>query len=207
MNTNITVPSSTTPALYAQGVTHPDQFYVLAALQGDQSAYAHLMRRYQNMVYCLVLRSLRNTDEAQEATQDTFIKAFKYLANWRGECKFSSWLYRVAQTTVCDYHRRKHAAKRSATLVSDTVLEVLPANTATAYDNFVTSERNKAIQQAMRKLLTEDRTILTMFYFENLSLNDICALKNMEMSNAKSRLCRARQRLGVVLGPSVLEAV
>ncbi len=205
MNTNITVPSFSLPQVCAASAPNSDWHDVAAALQGDQMAYAQLMRRYQNMVYSVVFRALRNTDEAQEATQDTFIKAFRYLANWRGECKFSTWLYRVAQTTVCDYHRRRSAAKRTGIMVSESVLEVVPSGTASAYDEFVAYERREHIQRAMRRLLNEDRVILNLYYFENMTLNDICTLKNMEMSNAKSRLCRARQRLGAVLGHSVLE--
>ncbi len=204
MNTNITVPSFTLTEVSAAGVPN-DWHDVAAALQGNQTAYAQLMRRYHNMVYSVVFRALRNPDEAQEATQDTFIKAFRYLANWRGECKFSSWLYRVAQTTVCDYYRRRTAAKRSGIMVSEAVLEAVPSGTASAYDEFVAYERRDRIQRAMRRLLTEDRAILNLYYFENMTLNDICALKNLEMSNAKSRLCRARQRLGAVLGHNVLE--
>ncbi|MBK7935657.1 MAG: sigma-70 family RNA polymerase sigma factor [Lewinellaceae bacterium] len=78
-----------------------------AATHGDQSAYSQLVRRHHKMVLSVALRIVHSREDAEEAVQDTFLKAFRYLPGYRGDSSFKTWLYRVARSTALDHLRRK----------------------------------------------------------------------------------------------------
>ena len=81
------------------GHMHEEEL-IAAARQGDQQAYARLMRSYKHMVYTVCMRVLRNREEAEEATQDSFVKAFRNLGAYQGGARFSTWLYSIAYRTA-----------------------------------------------------------------------------------------------------------
>src|SRR5678810_802459 len=78
-----------------------DNEIISRVLKGEQNAYAELVKRYQAYVFTLVLRMLKTREDAEEVAQDVFIKAYRSLADFRGESKFSTWLYTIANTTSC----------------------------------------------------------------------------------------------------------
>ena len=104
---------------------HDDNEIVTLSLSGDQGAYATLVNRYQYMVFTLVYSMLKNKEEADEVAQDAFVKAYLSLKQFRGESKFSSWLYRIAYRTCLDYirknakHRMEGIDDKSAKYMSD----------------------------------------------------------------------------------------
>ena len=83
-------------------MTTNDQVYIEAILNGDANAFAVLVDRYKDLVFTLALRMMKHREEAEEAAQDTFIKAFKSLNKFKGDSKFSTWIYRVAYNTCLD---------------------------------------------------------------------------------------------------------
>ena len=84
-----------------------DTEIIKSVLNGDQQAYAGLVSCYQNYVFTLVLRFIKNREDAEELSQDIFIKAYRALSNFRGESKFSTWLYTIANTTCITFLRKK----------------------------------------------------------------------------------------------------
>ena len=76
-------------------------------LQGQQAAYATLVNRYQQYVFTLAMRFVNNRELAEELAQDVFVKAYKYLADFKGNCKFSTWLYTIVNTTCLSHLRKK----------------------------------------------------------------------------------------------------
>ena len=83
-----------------------DQLYITKVINGDTNAFAYLVDSYKNMVYSLAYKMTKNREEAEEISQDTFIKAFKKINNFKGDSKFSTWLYRIAYHTSLDYLKK-----------------------------------------------------------------------------------------------------
>ena len=83
-------------------MTTNDQHYINLVLDGDANAFTSLVNRYKNMVFTLTLRMLKNREEAEEVAQDTFIKMYKSLNKFKGDSKFSTWVYRIAYNTSLD---------------------------------------------------------------------------------------------------------
>lgn len=168
------------------------------AIAGNQAAYAGLVHRYERMVFGLALQLLGNRDDALEATQDAFLKAFRFLASYRGESRFSTWLYRIARTSSINYLRR--ARRETVTLdAPESPVRRMMTDLPDAYHKVTNNERSDLLRQAFNMLLPDDNAVLTLFYLQELSLEEICEVMGWTMSNAKSRLCRARRRLRIVL--------
>lgn len=168
------------------------------AIAGNQSAYAALVRRYDRMVYGLALQMVGNREDALEVTQDAFLKAFRFLSSYRGESRFSTWLYRIARTSAINNLRR--VRRDTVTLdAPESPVRAMSSDIINGYEKVTTSERSEMLQRAFRMLLPDDGVVLTLFYLQEQSLEEICEVMGWTMSNAKSRLCRARQRLKTVL--------
>jgi len=168
------------------------------AIAGNQSAYAALVRRYDRMVYGLALQMVGNREDALEITQDAFLKAFRFLAGYRGESRFSTWLYRIARTSAINYLRR--AKRETVTLdAPESPVRRMMSDAPDGYQSITVTERSEMLRRAFKMLLPDDNSVLTLFYLKEQSLEEICEIMGWTMSNAKSRLCRARQRLRVVL--------
>src|SRR6187200_3783476 len=84
-----------------------DNEIISKVLKGEQNAYAELVSRYQNYVFTLILRMIKSREDAEEVAQDVFVKAYRSLADFRGESKFSTWLYTIANTTCITFLRKK----------------------------------------------------------------------------------------------------
>lgn len=168
------------------------------AIDGDQMAYATLMRRYERMVFGLAFQMLGNREDALEVTQDAFLKAYRFLAGYRGESRFSTWLYRIARTSSINYLRR---ARRPTVALDapESSVRYMSADAPNGFETVVNTERTTLLLRAFNMLLPDDGTVLRLFYMQEQSLEEICEIMDWTMSNAKSRLCRARQRLKTVL--------
>lgn len=168
------------------------------AIAGNQAAYAGLMRRYERMVFGLALQMVGNREDALEVTQDAFLKAYRFLAGYRGESRFSTWLYRIARTSAINYLRR---AKRDTVTLDtpESPVRKMTTDVPDGYQTITTTERSVQLRRAFGLLLPDDANVLTLFYLKEQSLDEICEVMGWTMSNAKSRLCRARQRLRAVL--------
>ena len=91
-----------------------DNELISKVLSGDQQAYAGLVSRYQNYVFTLALRVVKSREDAEEVAQDSFIKAYKYLADFKGASKFSTWLYTIVNNTAISFLRKKKVEDRKS---------------------------------------------------------------------------------------------
>lgn len=175
-----------------------DEELIIQALQGQQQAYAQLVERYQHYVFTLVLRMVKNREEAAEVAQDSFLRAFQYLADFRGEAKFSTWLYRIVHSVALNHLRKRRLDVLS---IDDAARPVnLPAATQPdASDSMELQERRQAIYQAIQRLPPDDAEVITLFYLYENRLDEICQIMELTMTNAKTKLFRARQRLKTIL--------
>lgn len=195
-----TIQKATPSALLALPKSAPgeEQRLLSAAIIGDQNAYAALVKRYRSIVWAIALKTTGNREDAEEATQDTFAKAFRHLPNFRGESSFKTWLCRIAHTTSLNQLRLRGLSSISLDAPQSSAL-FLPDTNKSALEILLRDERAELVKTAIRRLSKEDATALHLFYFQEKSLEEISEATGWTVSNAKSRLSRARQRLRGIL--------
>ncbi len=175
-----------------------DDILIQQAIAGRQSAYGMLVKRYEQYVFTLALRFVKNREDAYEVAQDCFLRAFRYLPDFRGDAKFTTWLYKIVYSTSLNHLRKVNPDIVS--LDDESRVVRLPKDTAPdAGQNLERDDRNAALQRAIAMLLPDDAGIITLFYLYEHSLEEICQMMDLTMTNAKTKLCRARQRLKTIL--------
>jgi len=171
-----------------------DNEIISRVLKGEQNAYAELVNRYQAYVFTLVLRMIKSREDAEEVAQDVFIKAYRSLADFRGESKFSTWLYTIANTTSITFLRKKKLDVHS--LDNEKVFEVADSKDSGLRANLVEQKsRVNMVNEAIAMLSPDDAEIITLFYKAEQNLEEISRILRLETNTAKVRLHRARTRL------------
>jgi RNA polymerase sigma-70 factor (ECF subfamily) len=184
-----------------------DQYYIDATIKGDVNAFATLVDRYKHMVFTLAIKIVKNTEEAEEVSQDVFIKVFQVLKTFKGDSKFSTWLYKIAYFRSLDYLKKQKRYINTSSI--DGEKEYHLPSIDSALDQLEAQDRKQAIKSAIDQLPEDDAVVITLHYFEELSLKEIAEIMNMEANTIKVRLFRSRKRLAVilknVLEPEILE--
>ncbi|RLD38937.1 MAG: RNA polymerase sigma factor [Bacteroidetes bacterium] len=172
-----------------------DSFYIEEVLKGNSSAYAPLVEKHKGMVYTICFRIVRKAEEAEELAQDTFLKAFDKLDKFRGDAKFSTWLYRIAYNAAISMTRKRRLEVHAlddfviSNYSEDDIREDLDAVDA--------EEQQKMLQTALRTLSDDDYLIINLFYLKELSVNDISSITGLSTANVKVKLHRIRKKLYV----------
>ena len=178
-------------------MTIEDQQLINQILNGDTNAYGKLIARYKDLVFTLALRMLKHREEAEEVTQDAFLKAYRSLHKFKGDSKFSTWIYKVTYNTCLD------RIKKNKKHYNDVAIDDFTFNKLESFDNalerMIDSERQLLIKKCIEKLPPDDAYILTLFYFEELSLDEISEIIQITSNTIKVKLYRARKKLAVIL--------
>ena len=176
---------------------------------GDQSAFDEMVTRYWDRIYSMVNQLLRNSQDAEEVTQDAFIRAHRGLVNFRGDSAFSTWLYQIATNLARNRYwywwrrKRDQSVSIDAPLSADnstTLADLIPAEVESPDDITVTQEFVSRISSGMDKLSTKHREILILRNVKNLSYEEIAAILKISVGTVKSRIARARDSLRSKLG-------
>ena len=171
-----------------------DNEIITKVLTGDHQAYAGLVNRYQNYVFTLSLRIVKNREDAEEVAQDVFIKAYKYLADFRGASRFTTWLYTIVNNTCISFLRKKKLVIHS--LDNEKVFEIADNQDAGSRADLIEQKSKLGmVNKAIGLLNPDDAKILTLFYKAEQSLDETAQILGIEMNAAKVRLHRARVRL------------
>lgn len=181
---------------YIQMTTN-EEHIINQIIEGDTKAFAILVEQYKDLVFTLAIRMLKNREEAEEVSQDTFIKVYKSLGKFKGESKFSTWIYRVAYNTCLD--RIKRNKRKFDEVTIDEFTEHKIKTIDNALEKLEAFEQEQAIQECIQLLPSDDSFILTLFYFEELSLEEISKIVNVEANTLKVRLHRSRKKLATIL--------
>jgi len=163
-------------------------------LQGDQAIFATLVQRYQQYVFTLVLRFTDSREDAEEISQDVFVKAYRSLADFRGDSKFSTWLYTVVRTSCITFLRKK---KLDTTSIDNerTFLQLENKESGFNANSIEQKSRHAMVNEAIRLLSPDDSQLITLFYKGEQSLEEIGRIMRLEPNTVKVRLHRARNRL------------
>jgi len=169
-----------------------DKYYIERVLRGDVNAFSHLVDDQKGMVDTVALRMLKNSEDAEELAQDTFVKAFNSLKEFKFESKFSTWLYRITYNGAISKLRKKQIEVAN---IDDSVLPVEEVVTTFNGINELTKEEQKIyVSKAINNLKEDDAFVITMYYLEEYSIEEICEMTNLSASNVKVKLHRARKR-------------
>jgi RNA polymerase sigma-70 factor (ECF subfamily) len=171
-----------------------DSEIISLVLKGDHNAYALLVERYKSYVFTLTFRFTKNREDAEEVSQDIFVKAYRSLADFKGTAKFSTWLYTIVNTTCITFLRKKRLDVKS--LDDERTFEVADNQDSGLRANQVEQKsRLNMVNQAIALLSPDDAEIITLFYKNEQSLEEISQILGVEANTAKVRLHRARTRL------------
>ncbi len=165
------------------------------AKKGDAAAFEELVNRYQNSVYRLALRMCGNAHDAEEVAQEAFVAAWRGLPSFRGESKFSSWLYQLTSNAAVDFLRREKRHRNTTPVEEQTEL----AAEGTPQQDAEASEVRENLQKALLALTPEHRQIFLLRQMEQLSYEEIGQLLRLEIGTVKSRLNRAKKQLRQIL--------
>lgn len=171
-----------------------DTEIISRVLLGEQAIYAKLVERYQNYVFTLVIRFIPNREDAEEVAQDVFVKAYRSLADFRGESKFSTWLFTIARTSCISFLRKKRPDLQSLDN-EKTGLQLENRDSGFRADLVEQKSRHAMVNEAIGMLSADDSQVLTLFYKGEQSLEEIGRIMGMEANTIKVKLHRARQRL------------
>ena len=164
-----------------------DLLLVDRVLSSDPHAFQSLYEKYHDRVFAISYGILRENEEAADAVQEIFTLVYKNLARFDRRSKFSTWLFRIAVNRSIQQARKLKYKKRQAEY--DSYIETIPEKQPPAED------ADPRVNEAMNQLHPNDRAILTLFYGDELSLQEIADSMGCSANAAKTRLFRARERL------------
>ena len=171
-----------------------DNEIITRVLRGEHQLYADLVTRYQNFVFTLALRYTPVREDAEEIAQDVFVKAYKALKDFRGESKFSTWLYSIVNSTAITFLRKKKLDVSS--LDNEHVFEQADSkDSGTSANHVEVKSKVEMVTKAIQLLSPDDAKLITLFYKAEQSLEEIANILGMETNTVKVKLHRARTRL------------
>ena len=180
-----------------------DEQIVERALGGDPNAFGEIVRRWERKIFALAFGMLGSAEDARDATQETFLSAFRNLGGFRGDAKVSSWLHRIAVNQCITRQRRSRV--RGETGIEDETESAGESFLATPTDaspirSAENQERNEAVRKAVSSLPPELRQVVVMKEFEELTFQEIADALRIPLSTVKSRLYTALSQLRMRLG-------
>jgi RNA polymerase sigma-70 factor (ECF subfamily) len=173
-----------------------DDELVRLVQQGDSRGFDELVRRYQDKVFRLCFKILRNEDDAAEALQDAFLSAYRGLANFKAESTFSTWLYRVAtNASLMKYRKRREghiSLEQSQSAHHDTEPLQIPDWTTQPLQDLLDAETRQVMEDGIARLPEELRTVFVLRDLEEKSNAEVAEILELTVAAVKSRLHRAR---------------
>lgn len=172
-----------------------EQPLIQRAQKGDHEAFAALVAEHQRYVYNLALRVLKNEDEALDLAQETFVRAWMALPNFRGQSQFRTWLYRIV-TNLC--YNRLPNLRRSLNDLGDDIIAEIP-ETDPAFDNPAHGLESRELRSYLHKAIDDldenYRLLISLRYQNELSYEEIASMLNLPLGTVKTGLFRAKEQL------------
>jgi RNA polymerase sigma-70 factor (ECF subfamily) len=170
-----------------------DTYYIDRVLNLDINAFAVLVERHQDMVYSIALKILGNREDAEELAQDVFVKAFQSLRTFKREAKFSTWLYRIVYNAAISKARKRH---HKIMELDDHVIENYSTDEIKEDVGRLSEEDQKNMVNYLLGFLNpEDSALIALYYYNDMSIEEIGQITGLTQSNVKVRLHRLRRRL------------
>ena len=171
------------------------------AASGEDAAFESLVRHFEGMVYSFALQSLRRREDAEDATQEVFLKLWRTLGTWRDEASVKTYIMRIARNTVIDMIRRRNSHPTDSLTVEDDdneerQLDIADTDTASnPAADYARREQIEAVRRAIDELPPDHREIIILRDINGLSYAEIAEATGLDPGTVKSRLSRAREKL------------
>ena len=165
-------------------------------LNGKTEQYEYFLDRYGQQVFVLVDRIVSCQEDAEELTQDVFLKAFQQLSSFKAESSFSTWIYRIAINLAISAGRKK---RNDVLRLDDSVFANLSDTQVDEALEDDSEEQMERLQQAMNQLEADERALITLYYLEEKPLVEVAFILGMTDGNAKVKLHRIRKKLYVLI--------
>jgi len=177
----------------------PDKELISRALDGNQDAYQQLLQRYQKTVYHIVIKIIRNADDAQDLVQETFMRAFNTLESYRSEFRFSTWLCKIAANCSIDYLRKKKIKAFSMDKpyeTQDGAVEMELQDTgANPEEYLLRKQKLVSIEEAIQTLPGKYKEVIVYRHHDDKSYEEIARILGIPIGTVKARIFRARELL------------
>jgi RNA polymerase sigma-70 factor (ECF subfamily) len=157
------------------------------------------------MAFSIAFRIAGNKEDAEEIVQDAFLKAFRSLDKFRKDSKFSTWLYRIVVN--CSLTRTRNKKLESSSIDTEDIADSIVENVESAYRSLDVSEQKKFVHLALEKLNVEDRLLLTLYYLNENSIDEITEITGITQDNVKMKLYRARNKMYAILNKNLKREV
>lgn len=168
-----------------------DLFIINKVIAGDTSAYAMLVNKYKSYTYTLALRVVKNKFDAEEVSQDAFMKAYKALKNFKKDASFSTWLYRIVYNTALSKIKKKQL---ETTSIEDSHFEVSD-HFADSMANLVREDRSQYIKKTIDQLSAEEAVLINLYYTHEKDMNEIGEITGLTHVNVRVKLSRIRNKM------------
>jgi RNA polymerase sigma-70 factor, ECF subfamily len=170
-----------------------EQALIQRAQKGNQDAFAALVEEHQRYVYNLALHVVKDENEALDLAQETFVRAWTALPNFKGQSQFRTWLYRIV-TNLC--YNRLPNLRRSLNDLGDDVMDEIPTTSANApAQEFESNETRQHLHQAIDSLDAHYKLLITLRYQHELSYEEIASTLNLPLGTVKTGIFRAKEQL------------
>ncbi|MDR1054648.1 MAG: sigma-70 family RNA polymerase sigma factor [Prevotellaceae bacterium] len=166
-------------------------------LHGNTVAFAQLVDMYKAMVFNIIVKILQSREEAEECTQDVFIKVYQSLSSFKSEARFSTWLYRIAFNMAISRIRKKRI--KTEELNENIYQTVTEDEIYSNFEKWNPEEQRVAIDKAIKTLSPDEAVIITLFYMEEKTVEEVAFITDLTKANVKVKLHRSRKKLYTVL--------
>ena len=172
-------------------------YYITRILDGETEYFSVLLDRYSRPLYSLIVQIVGWPEDAEELLQDVFLKAFRHLNRYKGECRFSTWIYRIAYNAAISATRKK---KQELLYIEENTINNVPDDVAdSVLARAEDEEQVDRLSRAIDQLNGEEKALITLFYYEEKSLEEIGEVLKISISNVKVRLHRTRKKICVLM--------
>jgi RNA polymerase sigma factor (sigma-70 family) len=173
-----------------------ETLYIQQIVDGDVARYSWFVNTYKDMAFSIANRILDNDRDSEEAVQDAFLQAYRNIRSFKGDCRFSTWLYRIVVNNLLTRLKKR---QRETSYADIELAAAELADVESSYQGLTAQEQAQYIGRAMERLRPEDRLVLTLYYLDEQSLGEIADITGIPKANVKMQLHRARGRMYGVL--------
>lgn len=178
-----------------------ETYYIERILDGETEHFAVFLDRYGRALHSLVVQIVGCTEDAEEIVQDVFVKAFRHLDRYKGECKFSTWLYRIAYNAAVSAARKK---KQEFLYIEENAIDNVPDEEADSIIGPTDDEEQIAkLALAVGQLNAEEKALVTLFYYEGKTIEETGEVLKLSAGNVKVKLHRIRKKLYLLMNGNI----
>lgn len=174
-----------------------EYLYIQRILDGETELFALFLERYSRPVYSLIIQIISSPEDTEELVQDIFLKAFRSLASFKGDATFSTWLFKIAYNMAISFTRKR---KFEYLYIEESLINNVSDDQVRDLLTFTEDEeRIVSLVSAIDKLNVEEKALITFFYYENKSMEEISGILKLSLSNVKVKLHRTRKKMYVLM--------